>query len=80
MDADSAARAFAALPREPGLLRFFKRNQGGYCVFDCFGQDAEAVARGSYGDVQVMEAAIVGFVVLGPTRAQLGWIKEPASY
>jgi len=50
---DTATRAFASLPREPGTIRFFKRNQGGYCVYDCFGSDADAVASGSYGDVQV---------------------------
>ena len=55
MSQDAAARAFVALPREPGTLRFFRRNQGGYVVYDCFGGDAEAVSRGSYGDIQVTD-------------------------
>ena len=66
---DSALRAFLALPREPGTLRFFRRGAG-YTVYDVYSGDAEAVARGNYGDAQVERLRRVGGEG-GPTTLRL---------
>ena len=48
---DSALAAFLGTPAEPGTLRVFRRS-GDFRRYDLFGEDAELVAKGDYGEVQ----------------------------